>query len=333
MSFPWRNLYELNTLLSSPRSLAKSEKLKPTFASKLFDYTVMCHVGHGTDFAIALVYYLFFFPSCIAEAHTISLSWMWKVYAYNFAVMLIFYGGWHYVLYGSSNSKNKVLHDKKYNQNDQYDDPSHLPREIAFTTLGFLQSATYQVVITHLWAAGYVPYYNDFWKYPAYSLFWLVFVTYFREFHFYWAHRAMHPWKWGLPVVGDVGDFLYKNVHKLHHKSFNPGPWSGLSMHPVEHFIYYTVTLTCLFVPLHPIHFFYCKFHADVAPIGGHDGYASPGGGADFHYLHHAKFECNYGVPLIDFDRLFGTWVEYDDYVAKEQAKKSGRGENKSKTI
>ncbi len=24
--------------------------------------------------------------------------------------------------------------------------------------------------------------------------------------------------------------------------------------------------------------------------------------------LHHAKFECNYGVPLIDFDRLFGTW-------------------------
>ena len=33
----------------------------------------------------------------------------------------------------------------------------------------------------------------------------------------------------------------------------------------------------------------------------------------------HAKYECNYGVPLIDFDRLFGTWQDYGEYevVAK----------------
>ncbi|CAF3804228.1 unnamed protein product [Rotaria sordida] len=44
---------------------------------------------------------------------------------------------------------------------------------------------------------------------------------------------------------------------------------------------------------------------------GGHDGYDDPAGGSGFHYLHHALFECNYGVPLIDFDRLFGTYKEY----------------------
>jgi hypothetical protein len=25
--------------------------------------------------------------------------------------------------------------------------------------------------------------------------------------------------------------------------------------------------------------------------------------------------QCNYGVPLIDFDSLFGTYVEYEDYT------------------
>jgi len=264
----------------------------------------------------ALVCYLFFFS--IDQAGTLSFSWIWKVYAFNLCVMVLFFGGWHWIIYSSPLAKAHVLWEKKYNPTNQYEeDASNLNREILYTTLGILQSATFQIVVMHLWAKGYVPYYTDFWSRPAYSLFWLFFVTYFREFHFYWAHRAMHPWKWELPILGDVGNFMYKNFHKLHHKSYNPGPWSGLSMHPVEHFLYYTVTLTCLFVPLHPIHFLYCKFHADIAPIGGHDGFANPGGDADFHYLHHAKFECNYGVPLIDFDSLFGTWVEYDDYKKK----------------
>lgn len=68
---------------------------------------------------------------------------------------------------------------------------------------------------------------------------------------------------------------------------------------------------------VHPLHFLYTKFHADIAPIGGHDGYDEPSANGDFHYLHHAKFECNYGVPFpIDFDKLFGTWVEYKDFKA-----------------
>jgi sterol desaturase/sphingolipid hydroxylase (fatty acid hydroxylase superfamily) len=49
-------------------------------------------------------------------------------------------------------------------------------------------------------------------------------------------------------------------------------------------------------------------FHTDISPIGAHD---DPAVGADFHYLHHTFFECNYGVPSIDFDRLFGTYKEY----------------------
>lgn len=327
MVWPWGNLVDLYTLLTTPIHKQKEQKSadastpKPSSGPSLLDYVVMCHVGHSTDFCVALICYFFCFP--IEQAAELKFGWIAQVYLFNLAVELVFYGGWHWMLYSSPFSKREVLKEKKYNPENQYaEGTTNLQREITYTTLGFLQSATFQVVVMHLWASGRIPYYNDFWKYPVYSLGWLFFVTYWREFHFYWAHRMMHPWRRKLPIVGDVGDFLYKNVHKLHHKSFNTGPFSGLSMHPVEHFLYYSVTLTCLFVPMHPIHFLYCKFHADIAPIGGHDGYAKPGGDAGFHYLHHAKYECNYGVPLVDFDRLFGTWQEYDDYARELKAKK-----------
>ncbi len=39
-------------------------------------------------------------------------------------------------------------------------------------------------------------------------------------------------------------------------------------MHPVEHLIYYSCTLLPLFFNLHPVHFLFTKFHADIAPIG-----------------------------------------------------------------
>jgi hypothetical protein len=59
---------------------------------------------------------------------------------------------------------------------------------------------------------------------------------------------------------------------------------------PLQHFLYYTCTLLPLFYTAHPLHFLYAKFHADIAPIGGHDGFADPGGNGDFHYLHHSKY-------------------------------------------
>merc|ERR1712046_569177 len=110
----------------------------------------------------------------------------------------------------------------------------NLQREIFFTTLGWIQSSMFQCSFMYLWASGKVPYYNAFWANPEWSLGHLLFVTYWREFHFYWVHRAMHPWwdqKNGL-ADGDVGAFLYRHAHSLHHKSYNCGPWSGLCMHP-----------------------------------------------------------------------------------------------------
>ena len=51
----------------------------------------------------------------------------------------------------------------------------------------------------------------------------------------------------------------------LHHKSYNPGPWSGLSMHPIEHLMYYSCAwLLPLFFTIHPVS---ASHTASVAPI------------------------------------------------------------------
>jgi len=293
---------------------------------------IACHLGHSLDFLCALVCWIYVFPLTYPEAHQFHWNWISKIVAYNLACGYIFYGFWHWMTYKSIYSQGPFK-NLKYNPENQYMEGTvNLRREITFTTLGLLQSSAFQCVVMYLWASGKVPVYLDFCKYPIWSISQLLLVTYWREFHFYWVHRMMHPWwnrKYGLKE-GDVGAFLYRHFHSLHHKSYNPGPFSGLSMHPVEHFLYYTCSLLCLVFQLHPIHFLYAKFHADIAPIGGHDGYAAPGGGADFHWLHHAKFECNYGVPLVDFDKLFGTWLDYKDYKKSISSKESSPSSSKS---
>ena len=51
----------------------------------------------------------------------------------------------------------------------------------------------------HLWASGRLEYMRDgFWSRPAFSVFQLLLVGYWRDFHFYFAHRVMHPWGWKL---------------------------------------------------------------------------------------------------------------------------------------
>ena len=303
------------------------------YQQKLYDYTIGCHYGHLLDFCAALLFYSCFWEQTFAQAGTWTLSWVSKVVLFNVLCGWTLCSVWHYLVYVSPIARGKFK-ATKFNPNNQYEKDGnvgmlwstsgHLQREILFTTLGWIQSAGFQCVMMHLWASGKLPFYSNFWSAPAWSIGHLMLVTYWREFHFYWCHRFIHPWwdrKNGL-ADGDVGAFLFRHVHSLHHKSYNPGPWSGLSMHPVEHFFYYTCTLLPLFYTAHPLHFLYAKFHADIAPIGGHDGYEPEGG--DFHWLHHARFECNYGVPLMDFDRLFGTWLDYKDFknVKAEKMKK-----------
>lgn len=226
-------------------------------------------------------------PYPLENARELAPGWISFVIARNVVTIWILYGGWHWVLYVS------VLRERmrplKYNAKNLSSNgdlnilrgynPWH---DASWATSGAVIESLYECLVLHLWASGRVPYLEAFWSTPMASLAWLMFVNYWRDFHFFFAHRIMHPYfgrhsKW---KNWDLGRFLYRHVHKLHHRSYNTGPWSGLSMHPVEHLIYFScVFLPTLFVPQHPIHFLFNHWHVLVSPLPGHDGFEDPGGG------------------------------------------------------
>ena len=140
---------------------------------------------------------------------------------------------------------------------------------------------------------------NPVWFFALFLL-----MPVFQSFHFYWLHRALHiPW-------------IYKRVHAVHHRSVSIAPWSGLSMHPIEHIGYMGLLLIFLVIPAHPIHFIFMGYWLALATATSHAGFenlvlgnkAHLKIGSFHHQLHHRYFECNYGNPEMPWDNWFGSY-------------------------
>ncbi|KAL6040280.1 Fatty acid hydroxylase domain-containing protein [Balamuthia mandrillaris] len=320
MTFPVSNIIQILRLRNQKASAGGGQtptpaeqdpsKHRPSFLAAVF-----ISLNRWSFYYVLTVLYYYTFP--LEWAAELRPGWIAYVFLRNWLMMVILYEGWHWLLY------EKLRHVMEpYKYNPKYPTETQNRRDRFLTTVGFFISSCYEVGMMHAFASGKVAYYSHFWEFPLYSLLQLYLVAYWRDLHFYLVHRFMHPWfdakkhKHLAPL--DFGRILYTWVHSLHHKSYNTGPWSGLSMHPIEHIIYYTCTLLPLFFVLHPIHFLANKLHADFAPLGGHDGHDEPGGGAYFHYLHHMHFECNYGTPVVPLDNLFGTFEDGSRYQKKK---------------
>ena len=92
---------------------------------------------------------------------------------------------------------------------------------------------------------------------------WVLLIPVWRDLHFYIAHRFLH-----IRAV-------YTYVHKLHHRNADPEPFSGMTMHPIEHLYYFSNA----FVPslylgcLSPVIFTWNFIHLTIAPGAGHSGF------------------------------------------------------------
>ena len=84
---------------------------------------------------------------------------------------------------------------------------------------------------------------------------------FWRDAHFYLVHRFLHF------------KFMYKIAHSVHHRNINPGPWSSLSMHPVEHLLYFSGVIVHWVILSHPLHAIYHLFHAGLGSANGHIGF------------------------------------------------------------
>jgi len=239
-------------------------------------------------------------------ARCVEFRWNWvlQIYVRNLALMWLVYGGYHLYLYVIKGEGTKGKYDKRWPAEDSsvFLFHSQVLDNLFWTSgVAVVIWTAYEAVGLWLFASHRIPYLG--WnEHPVWFVLWIFAVPLWRDFHFYWSHRITH-WK---P--------LYKYVHYLHHKNVNPGPWSGMAMHPVETAFYLSVATIHWIVPSHPFHFLYDLQHAALSPAGSHHGFHGPilegkwSTGNYFHYLHHRYFECNYGAPTLPFDKWFGTF-------------------------
>lgn len=307
------------------------------------------HFGDLFYAGVGLAVWLFAWPDDTSAAQwpagsQVLASWMCLVLVRNLLLEVTLYEFWHQTLFGLG--KTPSVAAKRFSSFDPYEGTTAVWRERFWCTNGFIWSTLYECIVVHKWASGSIPdcdktswggpfgsacrmttpVWTDVVSRPLLVL-WFVLAffvtTQFRAIHFFVCHRMMHPW-WGREnglLQGDIGAFLYRHVHSLHHKSYNPGPWSSLSMHPVEHMLYFSCFFLAFFVPYHPLHLVLNKYHTDISALPGHDGHAAPGAGDVGHYLHHAHFECNYGFSFPNYlDKLFGTFDDGTRYAMQTTA-------------
>lgn len=143
------------------------------------------------------------------------------------------------------------------------------------------------------------------WAYWWFSVLSMIFI---HDTYFYWTHRAMHHPK------------IYRYIHLVHHQSHNPSPWAAFAFHPLEAVVEAGIVFIIAFVlPFHGTALLAFLIFMTFYNVYGHLGYElytkkflhSPLGRwintSSAHNLHHEKFEGNYGLYFLFWDRWMGT--------------------------
>ena len=274
----------------------------------------------NTVFA-AIAFGLFFFLTPpMASMRSFAPGWILFLLGRNAILVLLFFGAFHLRLYIQRSQGTTFKFNAKWPSTDS---PSFLFRNQTVDNMIWTFASAvpiwtaYEVVTLWAFANHYIPF-VEWVEHPVYFVLLMLLIPLIREVHFYLVHRLIH---WPP---------LYRSIHRLHHKNVNPGPWSGLAMHPVEHVLYFSVVLVHWIIPSHPLHAIFTLTHTGLAPAPGHVGFDKVvvGEGAAVntnsfdHYLHHKYFECNYSDGVIPLDEWFGS---FHDGSAEAQERMEGR--------
>jgi sterol desaturase/sphingolipid hydroxylase (fatty acid hydroxylase superfamily) len=268
------------------------------FPGYLWPYTALFAV-------LAFCWWRFLAPP-LEHMKTLAPGWVGVLLLANLALLVLVAGSMHWCLY----ARQAQGTDYKYNPNGlSARNPSFLfedqLRENVFWSVCSAVPVwtAYEAVTFWLHASGRAP--TLAWKdHAAYCWLLMLLMPVWIDLHFFTTHRTLH---WPP---------LYRWVHSLHHKNVNPGPWSGLAMHPLEHVIYFSGVGLFWFLPSHPLHSLYLLLYLVLGDLVGHHGFDrivlskrfSLGTNHYMHYLHHKYVTVNFGTGVLPFDRLLGTF-------------------------
>ena len=123
-----------------------------------------------------------------------------------------------------------------------------------------------------------------------------------QDAYFYWAHRFMHT---------QAGRWI---GHSVHHRFYNPTPWSAYAMSAAEFHVQHLFYLLIIFVlPLHPVALGSYLIFSFISNVIGHCGFelwkanSTLLGNSLAHYEHHRFSNVNYSLYLTIWDKMMKT--------------------------
>ncbi|MDE0304941.1 MAG: sterol desaturase family protein [Albidovulum sp.] len=271
------------------------------------------------EFVLAFAVWEFLQPG-IEEMKSFSFGWVFQIYVRNLALLTLVAGGLHAYLYSFRKQGSRLKYDAR--------DLAKASRRFTFRNQVFdnmfwsLASGVtvwtaYEVAYNWAAANDYVPS-LAIGQNPVWFVAWFALIPIWSSLHFYWVHRVLH---WPP---------LYRFAHSLHHRNVTVGPWSGISMHPLEHAMYFSSVLIHVVVASHPVHVLFHLYLEALNPAFSHSGFDGllyrdkkrMELGDFFHQLHHRYFECNYGTAEMPWDKWFGSFHDGTASSMKEIRKR-----------
>ncbi|MCJ1337083.1 c-5 sterol desaturase [Bachmanniomyces sp. S44760] len=152
--------------------------------------------------------------------------------------------------------------------------------------------------------------------FPAYNYIQFPFFILFTDFFIYLIHRGLHhPW-------------VYKKLHKPHHKWIMPTPFASHAFHPVDGFLQSVPYHVFPFLfPLQKFAYIALFLFINIWTVLIHDGeYATNSpilNGAACHTMHHLYFNYNYGQFTTLWDRLGGSYRQPNEELFSRESKMS----------
>jgi Delta7-sterol 5-desaturase len=257
---------------------------------------------------------------------TLAFGWIAGIWLRNMILMILVAGGLHWFFHQLKGQGDKLKYDGRElsKKGRQFSFGSQV-KDNAFWTLssgvGFW--TLYEVLMFWAMGNGWAPVLS-FESKPVWFLLLFLLTPVWISLHFYWVHRALH---W---------DPFYKLAHALHHRNVNVGPWSGLSMHPIEHVMFFSSIFIHFIIPAHPLHILFHMQHQSLTAATSHTGFENLlvrdkkqlALGTFHHQMHHRYFEVNYGNLEMPWDKWFGSFhdgtLKSHEQLKRNRQKRAG---------